>query len=99
MTRNAELLQAERRGLAGLTDMLSLLSSIWSSTSATKNYVLSSLESEISSTVETAELSSPDLAQSELPACPAIGGGSEVIFNPLVPRLSVIGLLSPNFAW
>ncbi|KAG8278176.1 hypothetical protein J6590_027435 [Homalodisca vitripennis] len=30
------------------------------------------------------------------PVCPAIGGGSEVNFKPVVPRLC--GLLSPNFA-
>ncbi|KAG8329579.1 hypothetical protein J6590_083060 [Homalodisca vitripennis] len=34
----------------------------------------------------TAERSCP----SKQPACPAIGGGSEVTFKPFVPRLSVI---------
>ncbi|KAG8262056.1 hypothetical protein J6590_061108 [Homalodisca vitripennis] len=41
----------------------------------------------------TAERSCP----CKQPACPAIGGGSEVTFKPLVPRLSVRDSL--NFAW
>ncbi|KAG8284034.1 hypothetical protein J6590_003726, partial [Homalodisca vitripennis] len=43
----------------------------------------------------TAERSCP----CKQPACPAIGGGSEVTFKPLVPRLSVregfVALTSP----
>ncbi|KAG8309925.1 hypothetical protein J6590_073722 [Homalodisca vitripennis] len=43
----------------------------------------------------TAERSCP----CKQPTCPAIGGGSETTFKPLVHRLSVREHLSPNFAW
>ncbi|KAG8275729.1 hypothetical protein J6590_080722 [Homalodisca vitripennis] len=49
----------------------------------------------VAGTTVTAERSCP----CKRPACPAIGGGSEVTFKPLVPRLSVregfLALTSP----